>query len=263
MFPIIFHIGYFRIYSYGLMVALGFLVTGFLLRRELKRTSLPTELANSIVIWAVLGGVGGSKLYSAIESLSNPNTGFLATLFSGSGLVWYGGLIGGTIAVLIVIWHSRAPMIKVIDLIAPLLILGYAFGRMGCFLSGDGDYGPVTGLPWGMAFPNGVVPTLERVHPTPLYEIILSMMAFTFLWRARKHNMPMGWIFSMYLILAGTERFITEFWRLTPIVAFGMTVAQFISVVMIATGTIMMLHYWKLRAMVNRFFKDTRGELKA
>lgn len=263
MFPIIFHIGYFRVYSYGLMAALGFLVTGFLLKRELKRTNLPPELANSIIIWAILGGVGGSKLYSAIESLSNPNTGFLETLFSGSGLVWYGGLIGGAIAVLIVIRHSRAPMIRVMDLTAPLLILGYAFGRMGCFLSGDGDYGPPTDLPWGMAFPNGVVPTLERVHPTPLYEIILLLIAFTFLWRVRKHNMPIGWIFSMYLILAGTERFVTEFWRLTPVVAFGMTVAQLISVAMATIGIAMMLYYWKARTMVNGLYKDTRGKSEA
>ena len=260
MIPVIFQIGFFKVYSYGLMTALGFVVTGFLLKRELKKTSLPPKLTNSIVIWAILGGVGGSKLYSAIESLGNPNTGFLATLFSGSGLVWYGGLIGGAIAVLIVIWRSRAPMMKVIDLISPLLILGYAFGRMGCFLSGDGDYGPPTDLPWGMAFPNGVVPTLERVHPTPLYEIILSLMAFAFLWKVRRRSIPTGWIFNIYLILAGTERFITEFWRLTPVVAFGMTVAQLISLVMITVGIAAILYYWKTRATANGLYRDTRGE---
>ena len=132
-------------------------------------------------------------------------------------------------------------MMKVIDLIAPLLILGYAFGRMGCFLSGDGDYGPPTTLPWGMAFPNGTVPTIEKVHPTPLYEIALSLMIFAFLWKMRKRDMPTGMMFGIYLILAGAERFVTEFWRLTSVVALGMTVAQIISSVLMIAGIVMVL----------------------
>jgi len=252
MFPVIFQIGPFNIYSFGLMVALGFFVTWFLLKRELRRTGLPPNLSDSVIIGAMLGGIAGAKLYSVIESLRGASMAVsLETFFSGSGLVWYGGLAGGTITVLIIIRHSRAPMMKVIDLIAPLLILGYSFGRMGCFLSGDGDYGPPTDLPWGMAFPNGTVPTLERVHPTPLYEIALSLIIFTFLWKMRKRSLPTGWMFGMYLILAGAERFITEFWRLTPVVALGMTLAQIISIVLVAFGAVLTLRSWKMRAMAN------------
>jgi phosphatidylglycerol:prolipoprotein diacylglycerol transferase len=236
------------------MVALGFLVTGFLLKKELKRTGIPSHLGDSIVIGAMLGGIAGAKLYSAIEGLNDlgMDSLSLSTFFSGSGLVWYGGLAGGVIVVLIIIRRSHNPMMKVIDLIAPLLILGYAFGRMGCFLSGDGDYGPPTDLPWGMAFPKGMIPTWKRVHPTPLYEIALSLMIFVFLWRMRKRNWPTGWMFGMYLVLAGVERFVTEFWRLTPVVAFGMTMAQLISIALVIAGVSLILRSRKVQAMTPR-----------
>ena len=235
------------------MLALGFLVTGFLLKKELRRVGLPPGLGDSMLIGAMLGGVAGAKLYSVIEGLNDLGAVSLRTFFSGAGLVWYGGLAGGAIVVLIIIWRSRAPMMKVIDIIAPLLILGYAFGRMGCFLSGDGDYGPPTDLPWGMAFPKGTVPTWERVHPTPLYEIALSLMIFAFLWRIRRRSLPTGWMFGMYLILAGAERFITEFWRLTPVVALRMTMAQIISIVLIAFGAALVLHSWKKKPHSTEF----------
>ncbi len=241
MFPVILQIGPVKIYSYGLMVALGFLVTGILLRRELRKAELSPNLGDSIVIGAMLGGIAGARIYSVIEGLNDLGTFSFRTLFSGAGLVWYGGFALGTIVVLIIIWRSHAPMMKVIDLIAPLLILGYAFGRMGCFLSGDGDYGPPTNLPWGMAFPNGTVPTIEKVHPTPLYEIALSLMIFAFLWKMRKRNMPTGMMFGIYLILAGAERFVTEFWRLTSVLALGMTTAQIISLVLMIAGGLMVL----------------------
>ncbi len=247
MFPVILQIGPVKIYSFGLMVALGFLVTGILLRRELRRVELSPNLGDSIVIGAMLGGVAGARIYSVIEGLSDLDTFSFRTLFSGAGLVWYGGFALGTIVVLIIIWRSHAPMMKVIDLIAPLLILGYAFGRMGCFLSGDGDYGPPTDLPWGMAFPNGTVPTTEKVHPTPLYEIALSLMIFAFLWKMRKRDMPTGMVFCMYLILAGAERFVTEFWRLTSVVALGMTTAQIISLVLIIVGAAMIFRLRKVQ----------------
>jgi phosphatidylglycerol:prolipoprotein diacylglycerol transferase len=270
MIPIIFQIGPFKIYSFGLMLALGFLVTGYLLRKELGRSNISPKLGDSIVIGALGGGLVGAKLYSVIESLikgaDELGTASLSlrTFFSGSGWVWYGGFAGGTIAVLMIIWRSRVPMMKVIDLIAPLLILGYAFGRMGCFLSGDGDYGPPTNLPWGMAFPNGIVPTFpgERVHPTPLYEIALLLMIFVFLWKMRRRSLPTGWMFGMYLILAGAERFVTEFWRLTPVVALGMTMAQIISIVLMIIGIAMTLYLWKAQAMTNGYYGNSKSKAK-
>jgi len=241
VFPVILEIGAIKIYSFGLMVALSFLITGALFRKELKRIGLSPQLGDYIVISAMIGGIFGAKVYSVIEGYIKYGEISLRDFFSGSGLVWYGGFIAGTIAVLIVIKLSHVPIIKVIDITAPLLILGYAIGRMGCFLSGDGDYGPPTDLPWGMAFPNGTVPTLERVHPTPLYEIIFSLGIFAFLWKMRKRDLPSGWMFGMYLILAGVERFSMEFWRLTTKIAYGLTVAQFVSIIAIIFGGVMVV----------------------
>lgn len=236
MFPVILEIGAFKIYSYGLMLALGFIVTGMLFKRELKRVNLSPQMGDYIIIGAMVSGVLGAKIYSGIEGFIETGEISLRDLFSGSGLVWYGGLVAGTLTVLIIIRLSHVSIMNVLDLVAPLLILGYGIGRMGCFLSGDGDYGPPTDLPWGMAFPNGTVPTVERVHPTPLYEIALSLMIFAFLWKMRKRDWPTGWMFGMYLILAGVERFVTEYWRLTLKVAYGFTMAQILSVFMMIFG---------------------------
>jgi len=241
MLPILFQIGPLKIYSYGLMLALGFLVTGYLFKKELKRRGFPLELGDSIIIGTMLGGIFGAKIYSVIEGIKDSGIGSLKGFFSGAGLVWYGGFAGAIIVVLLIMHFKHAPKMKIFDTMAPLVILGYAFGRMGCFLSGDGDYGPPTDLPWGMAFPNGTVPTAEKVHPTPLYEIILSLIIFGYLWRMRKRNLPTGWMFGMFLILSGIERFVTEFWRLTKVVALGMTMAQITSIIAIVVGIMIIL----------------------
>lgn len=251
MFPVILEIGRIKVYSYGLMLALGFIVTGLIFRKELKRVGLPVDFADSIVIAALLGGIFGAKVYSVIEGIKEYGLSSFRDFFSGAGLVWYGGLIGGTIAVVLTIRLKRQPILPIIDLIGPLLILGYAFGRMGCFLSGDGDYGPPSDLPWAMAFPNGTVPTTERVHPTPLYEIIMSLIAFAYLWKIRKKPRGPGFMFGMFLILSGIERFIAEFWRLTAKVLFDViTVAQITGVITIIIGIYLILRSRKIPPFV-------------
>lgn len=253
MIPVLFRIGSLNIYSYGLMLALAFIITGFLFRKELKRVGLPLELADQIIIVALLGGVVGAKLNSVIESII-AGEGFVYSLksfFSGAGLVWHGGLIMAIVLAIIVIKRKRLSVMRVIDLIAPMLILGYGIGRMGCFLSGDGDYGPPSDLPWAMSFPNGTVSTDYRygpgvrVHPTPLYEIILCLIIFAYLWRIRKKPKPVGWMFGMYLILAGVERYVTEFWRYSwenradSMLKF-MTDAQLVAIMMIIVGGVIL-----------------------
>jgi len=220
------------VHSFGLMMALAFLTIMFLLQRELTRKKLEPHLASSIVLWAAIGGIVGAKLYSVLQA------GDLSILFSNSGLVWYGGLIGGTAAALYVIHRSSSPILSTLDALAPLLLLGYGIGRIGCFLAGDGDYGPPSDLPWAMAFPNGTVPTDVPVHPTPLYETGMSLIGFGLLWtiRKQKEGMP-GWVFGGELILAGIERFLAEIWRLNPPTFLGLlTTAQLFSILMIAIG---------------------------
>ena len=245
-------IGPLGIYSYGLMLALGFLTANVILRREYQRRSFDPEVVNNIILYAILGGLFGAKAYSAIENWQGFVQDPLGSFFSGSGLVWYGGLLVGAAAVFYVIWRSDVPTLPGIDSMGPVLILGYAFGRMGCLLSGDGDYGPPSDLPWALSFPNGTVPPdyygfdhFQRMHPTPLYEIILCLIIFAFLWRIRKnYEAQPGFLFGAYLILAAFERIITEFWRLTPKVALGFTMAQWLSLLMIALGAWMI---WRSR----------------
>ncbi len=241
MYPTIFNFGTIKlgtihfpiaVHSFGLMMALAFLTIMFLLQRELTRRKLEPHLASSIVLWGAIGGIIGAKLYSVLQA------GDLSILFSNSGLVWYGGLIGGTAAALYVIHRSSSPILPTLDALAPLLLLGYGIGRIGCFLSGDGDYGPPSDLPWAMAFPNGTVPTDVPVHPTPLYETGMSLIGFGLLWtiRKQKEGMP-GWVFGGGLILVGIERFLAEIWRTNPHTFLGLlTTAQLFSILMIAIG---------------------------
>ena len=157
MYPELFTIGPVTIYSFGLMAALGFLTAGFLLERELTRVGRDKEMAGSIIIAALIGGIIGSKIYYLIENPHLLSQDFWGSVFSGAGLVWYGGLIGGFLAVVWWIRRKGLPFLLVADLMGPLLLMGQGFGRVGCFLAGDGDYGPPSDVPWAIAFPNGVV----------------------------------------------------------------------------------------------------------
>jgi len=219
------------------MVALAFLVGYSLLRRELSRVHLDPELANSFVLAAMVGGIAGAKVYYLIEEWPDFLRDPIGMTFSGAGLTFYGGLFGGLVAVSMVLWRGRVSFFRVADIMGPVLLLGYGIGRVGCFLAGDGDYGPPSNLPWAMAFPNGVIPTDVRVHPTPLYETALSLLGVAILWRLRRKPWPPGTHFCLYFIAAGLERFIAEFWRITPKIAFGwMSMAQIISLALMVLG---------------------------
>ncbi|MDZ7266502.1 MAG: prolipoprotein diacylglyceryl transferase [candidate division KSB1 bacterium] len=190
-------------------------------------------------IFSLLLAYLGARLPVVVHYWRNVAESF-ATVFNGAGLVWYGGLFGGAAAVMWTIRHYNMPFWTTVDVVAVQLLVGQSFGRMGCFLSGDGDYGPPADVPWAMAFPQGVVPTTERVHPTPLYDIVLLLTAFAIIWKVRRKGFMPGTLSGLYLIAAGGERFLTEFWRRTPKIAFGwMTLAQIISLAMILAGVVL------------------------
>ena len=248
MYPELFTIGPVTIYSFGLMAALGFLTAGFLLERELARVGRDKELAGSIIIAALIGGIIGSKIYYLIENPHLLSQDFWGSVFSGAGLVWYGGLIGGFLSVVWWIRRKGLPFLLVADLMGPLLLMGQGFGRVGCFLAGDGDYGPPSDVPWAIAFPNGVVPTEVPVHPTMVYDFILLFTLFFILWSIRKKNFLPGTIFGFFAIFMRSERFFTEFWRTDPNILFDtFSLAQVLSVLLILAGVGLILCVYKYK----------------
>ena len=245
MYPTIIDFGYIGnfgpigIHSYGLMLATAFITSVFVIQHELKRRGFVSDVAATIVVVAAIGGVVGAKIYAAL--LDGRVT--LEELFTTSGLVWYGGFIGGCLSVLIVVVRSPNPTLATSDIIGPTLLLGYGIGRIGCLLAGDGDYGPPSDLPWAMAFPNGTVPTDVPVHPTPIYETLISFTFFGILWsQRRKLEVVPGVLFGASLILLGVERFFMEFWRITPRVLGWMTGAQLFSISAFIVGIILI--FW-------------------
>lgn len=241
MSPILFEYGPFRIATYGVMLAIGFLAGLFVLRRELVRKGLDTALADRIVMAAMIGGIVGGKLFHILEFSDALLADPIGTIFSGSGLAWYGGFLGGTGAVLWTLRRQDALDFNAIDATAPTLTVGYFFGRGGCQLSGDGCYGIPTDLPWAMTYPLGTVPTHLYVHPTPLYEMLQMVILFAILWSLRKRLHPPGLLFALYLILAAISRFAVEFVRRTPEVALGLTVHQWVSLALIGVGILLII----------------------
>ncbi len=241
MHPILFRIGPLKVYSFGLMVVLAFLGGAWVTAKELRRKSIEPDAIDGYPLIALVGGIVGARIYYLIdhfhELLSNP----LGELFSGAGLTWYGGVIGGAVAALGWARHKGQSVWAMCDAFAPGLALAYAIGRIGCHLSGDGDYGKVTTLPWGYSYAKGMVPTPPGVlvHPTPLYELAAMLVVFAVLWRLRRRILGDGRLFGLYLILAGIERFLVEFVRRNPPVALGWTMAQWTSLAAIALGVLL------------------------
>ena len=226
------------IYSFGLMLVVAFYSCYFFLDRDLKDMGYDEKLASDIIFWSAVGGIVGSKVYHIIENLDQimASQRPLAHIFSGSGLVFLGGLIGAIIAVTVVLKKYNVPWLKFADIIAPLILLGYAIGRIGCLLVGD-DYGIPSDLPWAMAFPNGLPPTNVAVHPTQVYETLICGSLFYYLWSRRNDPKVTGSYFFKYLIIAGIERFFIEFIRTNEKYLFdSLSGAQIISIFMISIG---------------------------
>ena len=234
MYPELFDIGPVHVRSFGVMMALAFVAAGVVAWWQLRRRGENPELVYNLLIGAIIGGIVGSKLHYLII---HPDQ-FEVAAFSGSGLVWYGGLFGGTVGVVIAALLSRMRIGLVADVVAPALAMGYAVGRLGCFLNGD-DYGRPTTLPWGMSFPKGEPPTTAIVHPTQLYEVALSLVIFGLLvWVFAPRLRGSGSLFGVYLILAGIERFVVEFVRTNTPALLGLTQQQWISIGLVVVGAI-------------------------
>ena len=248
MYPELIKIGNFTISSFGVMVALSFLVAYWLCRKEFRRRNISEDLLGNLFLAAMIGGIAGAKLLYLFENvplseiIQNP----VQHIFARGGLTFYGGLFGAVLLTWLVARRAGLNFWVLGDSVAPAMAIGYSIGRIGCLLVGD-DYGVPSDLPWAMAFPNGLPPTTVPVHPTQLYEAIIMFFAFLYLWRIRKNSYEAGYIFSLYLVIAGSERFFIEFIRnTTPSPIPNISVAQLMAVVVILFG---LYRIFKLRSV--------------
>ena len=241
MRPILFHLGEIAIPSFWAMAFLAFFVALLVIRRDMHERGMPERQAYDMVLWAYVGGWVGARLFVIPTGWQYFVEAPVAFLLSGSGWVWYGGVIGGAIAVLVWARQVGIPGLVIADVAAPALAIGLAIGRLGCQLAGDGDYGVPTDLPWGMSYPDGVVPTTDRVHPTPIYELICYVAIFVVLWRQRHRGLPNGALIAQYLIYSGITRFAVEFLRRNPDWLVGLTTAQWMSIGSVAIGAWLLL----------------------
>src|SRR5215207_86804 len=233
------HLGPLDLQTFGICFALAFLASGVLVGRRLHELRKPRDWAYEMVFAAMIGGVVGSRVDFLIQNWDDVSGDLVGNIFSGSGLVWFGGLVGGALGVLLwARWRGWLGL-ALLDACAAPLAIGYAVGRIGCQLSGDGDYGVASDLPWAMAHPDGTVPTTQEVHPTPVYETLAMGLATLALWRLRDRVAP-GVLFGLYLIFAGGERFLVEFIRRNDSVVAGLTLAQLLSLAMLAGGAAML-----------------------
>ena len=238
MYPELFKIGNFTISSFGVMMALCFIAGYWIITLEAKRKGLDEKVVGNLFLASMIGGIVGAKLLYVFENvpLSELIRHPLNNLLSRGGLTFYGGFLGAIILTWIIAHRNRLSMWVVGDLASPALALAYAIGRIGCFLVGD-DYGIPSNLPWAMSFPKGLPPTEVPVHPTQLYEIVIMLIVFAFIWKIRTKGRPAGWLFSVYLIIAGLERFLIEFLRnTTPSPIPDLSLAQLMAILVIAIG---------------------------
>ena len=234
MWPVVFEIPYlnFPISSFGVMMAAGFLVGTWVAALRMREEGLDPELATTLLLYMMLGGVAGAKLYYALDVHLREGLPFTSLLFARDGITWYGGLLAGTAAGILGCRRHGVPVLRFMSCAAVALPIGHALGRVGCLLVGD-DYGRPSELPWALAFPRGAPPTLERVHPTQLYEIAWLLPLAALLW-ARRRRSP--FLFGEYLALSGLGRILIEHWRVNPAVALGMTEAQWIGLALLVAG---------------------------
>src|ERR1700722_10485844 len=260
MYPFI-HLGPVTLGTYGLLVATGLISAFFVIRADLRRRNLEVD-AESIIGITGLAGLAGARLYHLLESPAEFFANPWPLLFSTTGFAWFGALLGGFTALVLLARNYRMKILLMLDVAAPAAALGYGIGRIGCLISGDGDYGTPTSLPWGMSFPNGLVPTTERVHPTPIYEFLDAVVIAYILWRIGQWALPgnlakpakpaipvnqgklpvhpVGEVFAWYLVLTGVARFLVEFIRINPRSFLGMSNAQAASVLSVFAGVLLL-----------------------
>jgi phosphatidylglycerol:prolipoprotein diacylglycerol transferase len=253
--------------TFGLFVAIGALVAAAFLRAELRRLYQaggisaarvrgadvpPQDVVTDLLVVVLVAGVIGARLFHILEHTDQFMADPASMIFTRSGLSIFGGLIVGTLAGMVCVRRWRLPVRPLLDAVAPAMMVGYAIGRIGCQVSGDGDWGIAANMAlkpawlpawlWAQTYDNniyGELIALPGVYPTPMYETAMALLCFGVLWAIRKHPFRIGWLFSVYLVLAGVERLLIEQIRVNPVFkVFGLhaTQAEIIAVTLIAAG---------------------------
>lgn len=232
----------YTISSFGLMMALGFLVGYWITAYRLREEGIePDPVAANMLLWIMIGGVGGSKLYFAIDVSLREGIPFFDLLFARAGITWYGGLMGGALAGLLGCRFYDLSLRLFANCVAIGLAVGQALGRVGCFLVGD-DYGKVTDVPWAVSFPKGAPPTNELVHPTQLYEVMWLLPVAGVLWMRRKRS---PFLVGEYFAANGIGRIVIEQWRVNEEVIFGLTEPQLIGFGLVIFGVSGWIYYFR------------------
>ena len=260
--PFQFGIGPLQFTGFGIAVVMGFILAQMIAEQEMRRLGHDPAPIADMIIGAMIGGLLGAKLYFVVV------LGNWDALFERAGFVFWGGLIGGAVAVLAIARWKKVPLTRTLDIGAPAIAAAYAVGRTGCWAIGD-DYGRPWSGPLATVFPEGAPPstagimasefgvsfppgtdpaTVVAVHPTQLYQVAMITVMFLIIWRLRKHRHREGWLFGVYLVLAGLERFLVEFVRAKDdVLPMGLTIAQVISIGSLVLGAWWLVAFRKPR----------------
>jgi phosphatidylglycerol:prolipoprotein diacylglycerol transferase len=250
--------------TFGLLLWLAAVISTLVLHRNFVRNGVDADALN-VVALVVVSGIFGAKAWHELQDVPALVRSYHQIVAPGwhhpldiageflfwfrAGFAWFGGMIAG---VLMLMWQGRTARpdgltgwwagVRMLDLAAPAAAVGYGVGRIGCLTSGDGDYGKVTKLPWGVHMArNALVPTPDLVQPTPVYELLFSLVLAWLLWRLGAKPRSIGWVTGVYLVLSGLGRFLVEFVRINPVLYWGMTNAQVAALGSIVVGVAVML----------------------
>ena len=243
MLPYI-HLGHFNVPTFGLMLWLAAVAAAWLMDRSFRREGIQADAVGMVAV-AVVAGIVGAKLWHVADTPTEFRSEGWRVLWDSAGFAWYGGLVFGILALVVQGWWAKIGSIRTLDLASPAASVGYGIGRIGCLLSGDGCYGIPTTLPWGMSFPNGIEPTFQRVHPTPLYEFFAGLLIGWILWKRAGRPHAVGRIVGAYLALSGLARFLVEFIRRNPKILLNLSNAQLASLGAVIAGVA--LAWWSAK----------------